>query len=113
MIEKQVEQLLNPLVGNRVYFEAAPQKVQMPYIILQQVGGNPLEFLGGPSGSDFVRLQIDVWADKRTTANEIMSSVRELMAGIQASPVGAPISMYEPAIDARRRSCDFRILAPA
>lgn len=113
MIEKTVQDLLGPLVAGRVFFDAAPQDAEMPYIILQQVGGEPVQFLEGPSGSDLARLQIDVYAAQRTEANRVMSRIRDLMATLQASPVGAPVSFFEAAIDARRRSCDFQITAPA
>lgn len=113
MIEKTVMDLLNDLVESRVFFDQAPVDVDRPYIILQQVGGEPVEFLEGPSGEDFVRLQIDVYAGARTSANELMSQVRLRMNDLQASAIGAPFSAYESAVALYRRSCDFRLLASA
>ncbi|KAF1043060.1 MAG: hypothetical protein GAK35_02380 [Herbaspirillum frisingense] len=113
MIEKTVQDLLNDLVANAVYFDQAVQDTKRPYIVLQQVGGEPLEFLEGPSGKDFVRLQIDVYAKDRTVANSLMSQVRVRLVALQASPVGAPFSLYESSVELYRRSCDFHILAPA
>ncbi|MFS2112731.1 DUF3168 domain-containing protein [Herbaspirillum frisingense] len=113
MIEKTVMDLLNDLVQNRVFFDQAPADVDRPYIILQQVGGEPIEFLEGPSGKDFVRLQIDVYAGTRTSANALMSQVRFRLDDLQASAIGAPFSLYEAAVELYRRSCDFRILAPS
>jgi hypothetical protein len=113
MIEKLVMDFLADLVGSRVYFDRAPDKVERPYIVLLQVGGDPVEFLDGPSSMDLVRLQIDVYAETRTSANELMSQVRTRLHPLQASPVGAPVSLYESAVALYRRSCDFRILAAA
>ncbi|WP_443113313.1 DUF3168 domain-containing protein [Herbaspirillum seropedicae] len=113
MIEKTVMELINDLVGGRVYFDHAPEDVSRPYILLQQVGGEPVEFFDKPSDADFVRLQIDVYAEKRTSANDLMSQVRTQLASVQASAIGAPFSRYESAVALYRRSCDFRILAPA
>jgi hypothetical protein len=112
MIEKQVQTLLDDLVGSKVFFDAAPAGTEAPFIILLQVGGEPIEFLDGPSGQDFVRLQVDVHAGKRSEANALMSSVRERMKTLQASPIGAPVSLYEDAVALYRRVCDFRVIGP-
>lgn len=113
MLEKLVMELLNDLVGRRVYFDHAPDQVDRPYIVLLQVGGESVEFLDGPSDKDFVRLQIDVYAETRTAANELMTQVRLRLRTLQASAIGAPVSLYESAVALYRRSCDFRILAAA
>lgn len=113
MIEKLAMDLLNDLVGSRVYFDRAPDKVERPYIVLLQAGGDSVEFLDGPSGMDLVRLQVDVYAETRTEANELMSQVRVRLQVLQASAIGAPLSLYESAVALYRRSCDFRILASA
>ena len=113
MIEKLAMDLLNDLVGSRVYFDHAPDNVERPYIVLVQVGGDPVEFLDGPSDMDFVRLQVDVYAEKRTEANELMSQARLRLRVLQASAIGAPLSLYESAVALYRRSCDFRMLAAA
>jgi hypothetical protein len=112
-MEQQVMNLISGLVDNRVFFDVAPQDTVRPYITLQQVGGTPLEFLEGYSGSDFARLQVDVFASSRTQANEIMTAVRASLAEIKASAIGAPLSLYEQSVATFRRSCDFEILAPA
>ncbi|MFJ3316118.1 DUF3168 domain-containing protein [Herbaspirillum huttiense] len=105
--------LLTDLVGGRVYFDRAPDQVGIPYIVLLQVGGDPVEFLDGPSDMDLIRLQIDVYSETRTSANELMSQARIRLRTLQASAIGAPVSLHESAVGLYRRSCDFRILASA
>ncbi|WP_166675058.1 DUF3168 domain-containing protein [Herbaspirillum huttiense] len=105
--------LLNELVAGRVYFDHAPDQVGVPYIVLLQVGGEPVEFLDGPSDMDLIRLQIDIYSETRTSANELMSQARIRLRTLQASAIGAPVSFYESAVGLYRRRCDFRILAPA
>jgi len=110
MIEKEVMDLLDPLVGERTFFDAAPAETVLPYLTIQQVGGAPLQFLEGPSGSDFVRLQINIFAQTRPEANSLMTAVREALSALKATPVGAPFSTYEETVKTFGRHCDFSIL---
>ncbi|WP_050463276.1 DUF3168 domain-containing protein [Herbaspirillum autotrophicum] len=113
MIEKIVQDLVDDLASGGAHFDIVPAGVARPYITLQQVGGAPVAYLSGESGCDIVRMQIDVFGDSRTQANEVMTSLRQRLCGepLLARPVGAPFSNYESNVNTYRRSCDFYILA--
>ena len=112
MIEKSIMDLLSPLVGDRVFFDQAPQGTPKPYITLLQVGGNNIAFVEGASDNDQVRIQIDVFAGSRTEANDIMTQARSLVCSepLRGAVVGAPVSVHEASVQTFRRFCDFSFL---
>jgi hypothetical protein len=115
MIEQQIQTALAGIAQGGVHFDVTPEDTPKPYITLQQAGGSSIEFLEGISDKDDVRIQIDVFASKRTEANRIMSQVRAIVcaAPLHASQIGAPVSGYEASVRTYRRYCDFRFIADA
>lgn len=78
------------LVSGRCYPDTAPVGTAKPYMTYQNIGGTPIDPINGSDpGSEFARLQFNVWADTRLAANALM---RSLIAALRVDPVsGRPI----------------------
>lgn len=99
--EAQVFAALKTLTADRVYPDVAPVDVQTPYITYQQVGGKPVNFLGGeqPSKTN-ARMQVNVWALTRAEASSLIAQVEQAMrasAAMQPTVLDGPVAIYEAA----------------
>jgi hypothetical protein len=66
---------LNP---TRLYpFGEAPQGVAKPYAVWQVVSGSPLNFVNGQPATDRYGLQIDVYADTGSAAEQVALAIRK------------------------------------
>lgn len=89
---------LRALVVDRCYPDVGPSGVARPYITYQAVGGQSPNYLSNNVDLQNARMQINVWADKRSDATSLMQSVIAALTGpaIKAVTIGAPVSSYEP-----------------
>ena len=96
---------------SRVFPDIAPHGTPRPYITYQSVGGRPTATLDGPDELRNSRMQINVWADVRSTADGTMEQVvTALSAGeLNATPLGDPVSAYEEETKLRGSRLDFSI----
>lgn len=79
---------LGPLVSGRAYPDEAPEGVVTPYIIYQQSGGQPVNFMDGAQPSKRnARVQVSVWADTRAQAMLIAQQAETTLRGF------APLSV--------------------
>lgn len=78
-VEAELKRALGGLVGGRVYPDTAPKGVQMPFIVYQQVGGTPLEFLAGVPDKRNGRFQVEVWAAGRVQASGLIRQVEDIV----------------------------------
>ncbi|USE78908.1 DUF3168 domain-containing protein [Cupriavidus gilardii] len=78
-VEGELKRALDGLVGGRVYPDTAPDGVQLPFIVYQQVGGTPLEFLAGVPDKRNGRFQIEVWASRRAEASGLIRQVEDIV----------------------------------
>ena len=76
-VEGDLYQAMKGFVGNRVYPDVAPQNPALPFIVYQQVGGTPLNFLSGVPDKRNGRFQINVWGETRIQAASIARQVED------------------------------------
>ncbi len=111
MIEVMLSAALSPLVGDRVFTDAAPYGTATPYITYQQVGGRGVSFLDG-TAADLrnARIQVNVWSAKRLEANQIALQVQGALraaAGLQVQPLGEFSARHEPELKLYGTQQDF------
>lgn len=102
-VEETLTALLNPLVGNRVYWDATPDGgVDVPdggIIIVQQVGGDADWYVEGamPSHKN-ARIQVVCYAKRRVAAGALARLVEKTLceSTLIAQPFGAFQSNFEP-----------------
>lgn len=95
--------------GDDVYPIVAKQGAPLPRLTFVRVGNAPVNDLGGSSGLDAVRIQVDAWAATPTAARALADQVRTVMQG--ASFKGLlqnDFDTYEPETRTYRVSQDFR-----
>ena len=91
--------LLSPLVPGRVYLDVAPSGAALPRIVIQQVGGEVINYTEGTiPDKENARMQVVCWASTRMAAISLMKQVEVAILSapvIQAEALGARISGYE------------------
>ena len=112
-LESAIFDALKGLVASRVYPDEAPQKVNLPFIIYQQVGGSPVNFMdiSTPSKKN-ARIQISVWGDSRNQVAPLARSAEDALrsaTGLQSSVLGAPVALIDSATKLRGTQQDFSI----
>ena len=99
-LESALVAALGPLVSGRVFPDVAPLDTPRPYITYQQIGGNPVTYVGKDlPDTENAQIQINIWG---TTRLEV-SLVRKLTennliaaTAFEARPASGPISQHEP-----------------
>ena len=74
--------ILNPLFDNRVYVSKRMdgQDSVVPYAIYNQITGNPETSQDGYTGHDWVRVQIDIYAEYENEADNLENQAKVLIA---------------------------------
>lgn len=79
-IEDSLFAALTGLVGGRVFRTVAKGQPARPYIVFQQVGGSPGDYLEGKIGAkDDGRFQFWVWHDDVDSAKAIARTLRQTL----------------------------------
>lgn len=101
-IETIVFGALKSLVDNgdgtfRCYPDVGPAGAVRPYVTYQQVGGQSPNILQNVIGIQNSRIQINVWADNRLDASNLLQSIATILtnATYQGVSLGAPVSTFE------------------
>ncbi|MYZ44215.1 DUF3168 domain-containing protein [Schauerella aestuarii] len=97
-VEGDLFTVLKGLVGNRAYPDIAPQNPVLPFIVYQQVGGQPINFLSGVPDKRNGRFQINVWAKTRSEAGSIIRQAEDavrLSPTLLADTLNGALSRYE------------------
>lgn len=111
-VEADIYNAMKGLVENRVYPDTAPAGAALPFIIYQQVGGEPINFLSGVPDRRNGRFQVDVWAASRVTASGLIRQVEDTLRGsavLNADTMTGVIATYEPETGLYGASQDFSI----
>lgn len=110
-LQTSIKELLDPLVGNRVYEDRAPQELDFsrPYIVFIQVGGSPTNTLCGNTDRQNVILQFNVWADRSDIARQVMINAEKLLTDppLRGVSQGGAISRPGPETRSFGRQQDF------
>ena len=111
--ESAIHTALSPLVTGRVFPDVAPEGAALPRIVYQQVGGQSVSYLDNAlADKENGRIQVSCWANTRLAAIELSQLAEAAVASlltVQASPIGARVSIYED--DTRLYGCriDFDV----
>ena len=118
-IETLVPQVLNPIVGGRVWHNATPgapprdaQGNFQPFIIWTLHGGQDQEYIGQVM-PEFVncRIQLAAFAPSAIVAGELLRSARDrlLASDYTVGVYGSPLGTYDAARDLEGRVHQFGI----
>jgi hypothetical protein len=111
--EEHIYSVLQHLAGGRVFPDIAEAGTNKPYITYQAVGGAPLNFLSGDRPSkQSVRMQVNVWAERRTDASEIGMLVEDALrsaTALQVEVATGRVATYDEATDLRGTMQDFTL----
>lgn len=111
-VERDVVLALSALVDGRVYLDDAPLGTPLPFIVFQQVGGKPLNYLAGVPDKKNGRFQIDVQAATRLAASRLIRRVEDLLKGhpvLQATVLNGALATREPQTGMYGAMQDFSI----
>ncbi len=67
------------LVADRVYEDVAPDKAKPPYIVWQELNGDPVHNLDCPAQIDHVMYQVMCYHPNQTKAYELREVVRKIL----------------------------------
>ena len=111
--EEHIYSVLQHLAGGRVFPDVAEAGTDKPYITYQAVGGAPLNFLSGDRpDKQPVRMQVNVWAERRTEASEVGMLVEDAMrsAGhLQVEVLTGRVATYDEQTNLRGTMQDFSL----
>lgn len=104
---------LKPLVKSCVWPFVRPSGQEgLPYIIYSPISSNPLVEIGGWAGHKQIRMQIDVYADTLTEAEQISNDlipVIEALTTISAEVIDGGTGSYEQDTRLFRQTTEFNI----
>lgn len=84
----------------RVFPDVAPSGTALPYVTWQGIGGESLSFLDNTAGDKrHTLMQINTWSSTRLQALQLIREIEDAMrasSAFVASPLGEPLSTYEP-----------------
>jgi hypothetical protein len=100
-VDAEIFAALSSLAGGRIFPDIAPEGTPLPYVTFQQVGGDAVNYLDGSApGKRNARIQVNVWAETRSSASQLSDQVEDAMRaahGLQTEVLGARASLYESA----------------
>ena len=111
-IEADIFTSLSSLVSARVYPDAAPEYAVKPYIVYQQIGGLPVNFLSGIPDKRNGRFQVAAWATTRIEASALIRQIEDalrLNTTIVARSENGAVAVNDPDTKLRGARQDFSI----
>ena len=112
MLNEQLNALLSPLVSGGAWADSPGEELAFPHLIYQQVGGQATNYLdGGRPSHRHARIQVVVWADRRTEADRIAYQVENVLRAEPwyARSEGALTGLYETSINKYGTRQDFSL----
>lgn len=113
--EVEIYNTLKGLVGNRIFPDVAPLSTQRPYITWQKIGGRSINYTDNTIPTEqHSRVQINVWADTRLSANNIAKQVEDALrqaTNISAAPEAESMADHDPDLNLYGTIQDFSILS--
>lgn len=84
----------------RCYPDVAPPGASLPYVVWQQLGGQPMRYEDNTAmDKRWPLVQFGVWSASRLEALGLVRQIEEALcasSAFTAEPQGEPASMYEP-----------------
>ncbi|MGZ9713902.1 tail completion protein gp17 [Glaciimonas sp. GNP009] len=102
-VESTIFHTLRALVSDRVWQNVADEKVALPYMTYQLVGGAAVNFLDPtiPSKKNS-RWQIDIWSTSPAEVALLSQQAEDLLRvapELRTTVLGAAVGSYEPDVD--------------
>ena len=101
---------LSPLVGDRIYPLIVPEHApnEPPYIVYQVISSQSQNTLDGPTGHEWVRVQIDIYHDSYDDGVQLSHDVvKTLNDSLQLKIYDGTQQMYENDSKLFRQSIDI------
>lgn len=96
--------------GERIYPQVAPDGVTRPFIVYQRINTNTENVLSGSTGLKNTRLQVDVFANTYSQAQQIAAAIESLMSGWATQNVSIlSQDFFEDEVKLHRVMTDFSI----
>ena len=114
-LDARLKELLDYLVGGRLYAIATPDTPLFPLIVYQQVGGQAGWYVEKRMPDhEHARLQIWVWARGIGQAKQISAEVERIICESEliAEPYGAAVDDYQEQSKLYGRRQDFGVWYP-
>lgn len=122
-VESLIPEILNPLVGDRVWFDATPDDgpprgangAFLDFIIVTVVGGIQEEYVDQTMGKVAnSRVQIHAVSATSQGASDLILAARDMLlaSGYTVSVYGSPVGTYDAARKLRGRFQQFSIWFP-
>jgi uncharacterized protein DUF3168 len=92
-------------------FSEAPQTPQRPYAVWQMITSVPANYLGRLPDTDDARVQVDVYADQQSTANQLAVAIRDAIEP-HAHMVNASDRARDPTTRAYGYLMEFEFFTP-
>lgn len=111
-VEGEIVRALAGLVEGRVYPDTAPEGVRLPFIVYQQVGGAPLEFLAGVPDKKNGRFQIEVWSKRRAEASGLIRQIEDIVrtdSTLLGTTLAGALATYDDVLNWYGARQDFSI----
>jgi adenylate kinase len=108
--EEIAVQALQAVAALTVYADEAPDSPSLPYAVYQAVGGQDITDLDNdPDNLQNCRLQLAIWSEDKAESVAMMQQSRRALMLAGASPIGAPVSVWERETKRFGRRLDFSI----
>jgi hypothetical protein len=111
--EDHIDAALQHLAGGRIFPDVAPLDAAKPYITYQVVGGEPMNFLSGDRPSkQHVRMQVNVWSERRIEASEIGMLAEDALrsaTALQVEVASGRVATYDEDTNLRGTMQDFTL----
>lgn len=105
--------VLGGLAGGRVFSLVADENAETPYIVVQRVGGSPLNHLTGEvPDKQSHRIQVTVWAQSVLEAEQVGKQVEDAIRAavtLQAEVATGAMDAYDETTTYKGSRQDFRI----
>lgn len=102
-IQSDIITALASVAGGRIYPQAVPEGIAMPFVVYRRTSQDPLATLQGAEGSVNSVFSFDCYADTYAAALSTAAAVRTAIAGasgLTSYPDAGSGEDYEPVIDA-------------
>ncbi|MCP4525475.1 MAG: DUF3168 domain-containing protein [Aestuariibacter sp.] len=76
---------VSTLVGDRIYYDLAPQNITYPYITIHNISGVRDHTHQGPSGLVRAVIQFSIWSSKYVQGKTIAAAIAGVIDGWQAT----------------------------
>lgn len=100
---------VSALVATRIYPLKAPQDVQTPYLIYNEIIGKQKQCIEGGVYQEEIRFQVDCWSMKYSEIKQLKEAVTSALIGFKSSHNINTSGDYEDNTELYREIIDFKL----